>query len=265
MMITAPSPFPREVRFTFSSTADLNFDVVSFERPFDKLMHDPQDLSEVRLARIDGVTDIESLGLRKPLDFSDGNLTVIYDHNGSGKSSYTRILKKVSGKARALDLKPNVFQDLPAESKCQISYSQNALSHSPEWLVGSPPIDALRQIDIFDSDEAGHYLRGESAASYTPPVVGLFEKLAVATDKIKELLQAEQAKLTSALPAIPAIYQQTQLAQTYAALHILRKAGDLDKLLEWTDQHTQSLDALVERLKAVDPDTVSKQKRRTNP
>lgn len=236
---------------------------VTHHRPFDELMHDPQDLSEVRLTRIDGVTGIESLGPRKPLDFGAGNLTVIYGHNGSGKSSYTRILKKVSGKPRALDLKPNVFQDLSAESKCQISYSHNALSHSPEWRVGSPPIDALRQIDIFDSDEAGHYLRGESAASYTPPVVGLFEKLAVATDKIKELLQAEQAKLTSALPAIPAVYQQTQLAQTYAALHALRKAGDLDKLLEWTDQHTQSLDALVERLKADDPDTLSKQKRRT--
>lgn len=129
--------------------------------------------------------------------------------------------------------------------------------------MGSLPIDALRQIDIFDSDEATHYLRGESTASYTPPVVGLFEKPAVATDKIKELLQAEQAKLTSALPAIPAIYQQTQLAQTYAALHTLRKAGDLDKLLEWTDHHTQSLDALVKRLKADDPDTLSKQKHRT--
>lgn len=31
MMISAPSPFPRDVRFTFSSTADINFDVVSFE------------------------------------------------------------------------------------------------------------------------------------------------------------------------------------------------------------------------------------------
>lgn len=236
---------------------------VTTQRPFDELMHDPEGLSEVRLMRIDSVTGIESLGLRKPLDFGDGNLTVIYGHNGSGKSSYTRILKKVSGKPRAIDLKPNVFQDLPAESKCQISYKHNDLSQSLEWLVGSPPLDALRQIDIFDSDEAGHYLRGESAASYTPPVVGLFEKLAVATDKIKELLQAEQAKLTSALPALPALYQQTQLAQTYGALHQIRKAADLEKLLGWTDLHTQSLNALIERLKADDPDTLAKQKRRT--
>jgi hypothetical protein len=40
-------------------------------------MHDPQDRNEVRLARIDGVTGIESLGPRKPLDFGVGNLTVI--------------------------------------------------------------------------------------------------------------------------------------------------------------------------------------------
>lgn len=50
---------------------------VTHHRPFDELMHDPQDLSEARLTRIDGVTGIESLGPRKPLDFGVGNLTVI--------------------------------------------------------------------------------------------------------------------------------------------------------------------------------------------
>lgn len=236
---------------------------VTNNRAFDELMHDPEDLSEVRLMRIDGVSGIESLGPRNPLDFGAGNLTVIYGHNGSGKSSYTRILKKISGKPRAVDLKSNVFRDLPAESKCQISFNHNGQSQSPEWMAGSPPIDALRQIDIFDSEEAGHYLRGESAASYTPPVVGIFEKLAVATDKIKELLQAEQAKLTSALPVMPALYQQTKLAQTYGELHKVRKASDLEKLLEWEEHHAQSLEALMERLKADDPDTLAKQKRRT--
>ena len=38
-------------------------------RPVEELMHDPEDLSEVRLTQIDSATGIESLGLRKPLDF----------------------------------------------------------------------------------------------------------------------------------------------------------------------------------------------------
>lgn len=236
---------------------------VTRHRPLDELRHDPKDVSEIRLARIDGVAGIESLGPRKPLDFGSGNLTVVYGHNGSGKSSYTRILKKVSGKLRAMELKANVFQAPPAESKCQISYRHDGTDHSSEWHIGSAPIEALRQIDIFDSDEAGHYLRGESAATYTPPAVGLFEKLAAATDKIKELLQTEQAKLISALPVIPADYQNTEVARSYGALHTIRNVANLEALLTWTDEQAQSLNTIVERLKADDPAALAKQKRGT--
>ena len=52
---------------------------VTHHRPFDELMHDPEDLSEVRLARIDGVTGIESLGPRKPLDFGERQSTTQVD------------------------------------------------------------------------------------------------------------------------------------------------------------------------------------------
>ena len=236
---------------------------VTQHRPFDELLRDPKDVSHIRLARIDGVTGIESLGPRQPLDFGTGNLIVIYGHNGSGKSSYTRILKKVSGKPRALELKANVFHAAPAESKCQISYKHDNADHSPEWHIGTAPIDALRQIDIFDSDEAGHYLKSESTATYTPPTVGLFEKLAVATDKIKDLLIAEQAKLISALPAIPADYQKTDAALSYGALHKVQNAAALDALLTWTDEQTQSLNIILERLKGEDPASLAKQKRGT--
>lgn len=88
---------------------------VTKHRAFDGLMGAPAGTNEVRLLRIDGVSGIENLGPRYPLDFGTGNLTVIYGHNGSGKSSYTRVLKKVSGKPRAVDLKANVFQVVPVE------------------------------------------------------------------------------------------------------------------------------------------------------
>jgi len=234
---------------------------VTKHRPFDELTHAPAG-SSLRLSRIDGVSGIESLGPRQPLDFGIGNLTVIYGHNGSGKSCYTRILKKVSGKPRATDLKPNVFQEAPAESKCTISFQQDQNALGVEWHVGSPPIEALRDVDIFDSDEASHYLRSESTATYTPPMIALFEKLVAATDKVKVLLDEEQEKLVSALPALPFTYQQTEAARSYRALSAITGAA-LEQLLQWTPQDTQSLEALTERLKVDDPAALAKQKRAT--
>lgn len=126
-------------------------------RGFVELTNNPKAEDELRLVRIAEVVGIENLEPRAPLEFGSANLTVIYGHNGSGKSSYTRILKKVSGKPRAIDLKTNVLKAAPPHSKCGITSQLNGVESSHEWIVGGDAVDTLRGIDIFDSDEASHY------------------------------------------------------------------------------------------------------------
>ncbi|WP_034949213.1 AAA family ATPase [Erwinia oleae] len=229
-------------------------------RTFTSLMQSSLAVDELRLTRIDGVCGIENLGPRQPLDFGAGNLTVIYGHNGSGKSSYTRVLKKVSGKPRAVELKANVFLQPPQERKCQISYELNGKTSLIEWHVGSAPIEELKSIDIFDSDEANHYLSAESAATYIPAIVGLFEKLAAEIEKIRAMLDAEQAKLISSIPTLPPIYQQCEIASTYKALGKATQAT-LSAIINWTAEQEQQLKDLDERLKVQDPIALAKQKR----
>ena len=234
---------------------------ISKHRTFDELTHAPAG-SVLRLQSIADVTGIESLGPRAPLDFGTGNLTVIYGHNGSGKSCYTRILKKATGKTRAGDLKPNVFQAAPASSKCTLNFELDQLSESVEWHITDAAIEQLRDIDIFDSDEALHYLKSESAATYSPPIMGLFEKLATATDLVKDALQAEQDQLLSKLPIIPAAYQGTAAGKDYQRLSSLTPSA-VEQLLRWTPENLGSLEALNERLKTNDPASLAKQKRDT--
>ena len=50
------------------------------------------------LLSIDSLENIEYLSPRNALKFAEKGLTVIYGKNGTGKSGYTRILKKVCGK-----------------------------------------------------------------------------------------------------------------------------------------------------------------------
>lgn len=234
---------------------------VTNHRAFDELTHAPAG-SVLRLRNISDVIGIESLGPRAPLDFGTGNLTVIYGHNGSGKSCYTRILKKATGKTRAGDLKPNVFQAAPEFSKCTLNFELDQAAGSVEWHITQPAIEQLRDIDIFDSEEALHYLKSESAATYSPPIMGLFEKLAAATDAVKDILQAEQDLLVSQLPAIPPLYQDTVAGIAYRGLNTMAPAA-IELLLRWTPENLKALDALSERLKTSDPSSLAKQKRDT--
>ena len=44
---------------------------------------------------LNNVTNVYGLAPRKVLDFGDKNLTIVYGQNGSGKSSYVRLLKNI--------------------------------------------------------------------------------------------------------------------------------------------------------------------------
>lgn len=231
-------------------------------RDFAELNNNPQEGDELRLVRIAEVVGIENLEPRIPLEFGNANLTVIYGHNGSGKSSYTRLLKKVSGKPRAVDLKTNVFRAAPAHSKCSITSKLNGVENLHEWSVQDDAIDTLRSIDIFDSDEASHYLTAESAATYIPPVVSIFGKLASAADTVRKTLESEQEKLISALPVLPQIYSTTPSKKLYSELDKL-SAAELETVLRWAIEDEHQLLALGERLKTEDPFAQAQQKRRT--
>ncbi len=234
---------------------------VTKTRPFHELLKDVAVGSDVRLQSVSQVAGIENLSPAHPLVFGDGNLTVVYGHNGSGKSGYTRLLKKASGKPRAQLLYANVFEAPPAEQKCQIEYVSQGVVESSEWHAGGAPIVALIALDVFDSEEAGFYLRSETSASYTPPLVAMFVALAAACDDVKRLLEEEQDREISALPASPAEYADSAAVQSYNSLKATIDAKALDEIVRWSDEDAAQLRSLEERLNASDPGGLAQTKR----
>ena len=234
---------------------------ITVHRAFDSLARPSTAGSHLRLKSIGALTGIEGLAPRRPLTFGQKNLTVVYGHNGSGKSSYARLLKKVTGKPRASDLKSNVFQAEPVQGQCLFTYQLAGEDMSTEWVANAPPVEALRAVDIFDTDEAAHYLSSENAAAYTPPIVVLFENLALACDQVKAELQDEQGKLVKALPALPYEYVATVAGKSYSSLKPEVAEATLSALLAWTDENEKALTQTTERLKTADHAALAKQKR----
>jgi energy-coupling factor transporter ATP-binding protein EcfA2 len=234
---------------------------VTKHRVFDSLAQPNTAGLDLRLKSISALAGIEGLAPRRPLTFGQKNLTVVYGHNGSGKSSYARLLKKMTGKPRALDLKPNVFQATSSQGKCQLTYELGGVEMSTEWISNAAPIAALRAVDIFDADEAGHYLSDESAAAYTPPVVAVFENLALACDLVKAQLQDEQGKLIKALPALPHEYSTTAAGKNYSSLKSDVAEATLNAFLTWPSESEIALTQATERLKTTDHAALAKQKR----
>ncbi len=230
---------------------------VTKHRAYASLTKAPAMPGELRLMSVSDVQGIENLSPMANLDFGSGNLVVVYGHNGSGKSGYTRILKRASGKPRAAPLKANVFEDAPTTRQCEFAFKDGQKTMVSVWKADDQPLDALRGIDIFDTDEAQHYLTKESSAVYVPPLVFMFEQLAAGCDSVKEALQTEQAKLVSGLPAMPAEFAATEPARRYETLWPNMTAVEVDQLTAWTPEHAQQLQDVTERLKVADPAAVA--------
>ena len=236
---------------------------VTTGRTFAGLTQPPNQTEELRLVSIGAVEGIEQLAPHKPLAFGDSNLSVIFGLNGSGKSGYTRILKRACDKPGSKPLKSNVYTDSPARRQCTIIFKLGTNERPTVWNADRAAIPDLRAVDFFDSDAANSYLVEESGVSYQPSAVELLQKLADICTRVRDFLKSEQDKLPSTLPALPAEHADTEIGKRYGGLAAGWTDEQVIELTAWTASHQAAFDRLSERLSAADPTAMARQKRET--
>lgn len=159
----------------------------------------------IALKRIKDVRHVNALADGQSLTFMDMGLTIVYGGNGSGKSGYTRILKKVC-RARAAGeaILPNVYApQATSNASATIEYTVNghAGPAPAHWVDGTPTDDELTAISVFDSACAVTHAEKANDVAYTPAALDMLEQLAEACRELKRRLKAEQQQLQIAVPA----------------------------------------------------------------
>ena len=112
-----------------------------------------------KLVRLRNPINICALHNQGDLQFPNTGLTVIYGNNGSGKSSYSRILKKLCwSRNRSVELKKNVFN--PSVSRQQVDFvvEDNGAITNFTWIENSPTNPILNSIFVFDNDCGDIYI-----------------------------------------------------------------------------------------------------------
>jgi energy-coupling factor transporter ATP-binding protein EcfA2 len=220
------------------------------------------DSKNIRLVSLGPVKGIDRLNPKKPLDFGKSNLVVVYGSNGSGKSGFVRILKKMCGKTNTSELQPNVYEPPPSNRSCIIKYSiGNEESSEKEWVINTPAIAELSNIDIFDARNGNIYLENETELSYLPPELTLFTNLVGLCGRVDKVLNDEKQKLVSALPAIPEKYKATSCSNEYNNLKYNTPQNNIDELLVSSIDGEDKISSLRQRLSISDPLESAKKQR----
>jgi|SRR5665213_1228716 len=135
--------------------------------------------SRTVLCSLGPVKNLNRLAEKQQLRFAIDGLTVIYGDNGSGKSGYCRIAKKLCRSLAADDLLGNVFEASvkpPAEVLVRYLTSGADAPTEVAWIDGQTPPVEIAQITVFDAQNARLYVDRQNRIGFLPAEVALLEQ-----------------------------------------------------------------------------------------
>lgn len=203
------------------------------------------------LVSIEDVRNVNALAPSQSVAFN-AKLTVLFGRNGSGKTGYARILKRISSVRREQRILPDITTGTDAgPPEAQIRYRIGAVEQTCAWK-GEAGIVPLTRVDVFDAQDAPTYVDGDLTYVYTPADVALFRHVSAAMDGVRD--QLEEAKRDRA-PGPNVFTQHFQRdVPFYAKVDTLGAATNLDELRSLanvTPEEEASLEGLRETVEAL--------------
>lgn len=232
----------------------------------DHLPPAPDAVSSVSLVSIGNLQHVNRIPSDQVLPFgASPGLTVIYGDNGSGKSGYARVIKKACRTRGAPpDIHPDALATVPAGiPSANITCRSNGFDIPLVWQDIAVADPRLANIFVFDASSAGHYLREDGPASFTPYGLDVLPALSRVCDAIRARIQKDIDSTEQAISTTTKNWKysaETQVATMIGGLSASSTAAEVDALSGIDDTQATRLHDLREALKS-DPKQKAKETR----
>lgn len=223
----------------------------------DKIPTGAQPNVHVELVAMKNLVNVNAIAENQRLQFGPHGLTVIYGDNGSGKSGYSRVLKKA---CRARDQSEQILPNAklppgksgPAGVVFEITV--NGVAGDVQWENGKAAPQELSSLAIFDSRCARAYLDEENDFSYVPYGLDILEGLAGLCRQFDGRIKTEQAQCSVDKTVFNELAAtQTTAGKLISALSAKTSVADIEKLVVLSPNEVARREELEKSLKADDP------------
>lgn len=211
----------------------------------------------VILTSMRNLTNVNCISPTQKLVFEPSGMTLIYGENGSGKSGYTRVMKKAC-RARHQENKihPNVndpgYQYCVPEATFDIKINEK--SKSIKWTADNDSPDELATITVFDSHCARIYLTSEQDVSYLPYGLDVVEYLAnKVLPTLNDLIDKEISKINTDSKSFAHLLGETKVGQLISTLNHTTAPEKVKILGTLSDQELDRIEKLEKALAEADP------------
>lgn len=212
--------------------------------------------THVELRAMKNMRHVNAIAENQHLPFGAAGMTVIYGDNGSGKSGYSRVLKRA---CRARDqgeaIHPNA--NLPAGKagapEAAFEIAVDGVAKDAHWTHGKAAPPELSSFAIFDSRCARAYLDNEDDFSYVPYGLDVFEGLAKICKQLRTSIETEHAQFAADLAAFVPLQGDTLVGKLIASLSAKTTAAQVDALATLTPEELTQHVAFDKSLKENNP------------
>jgi energy-coupling factor transporter ATP-binding protein EcfA2 len=204
----------------------------------------------VKLLALRDLVAVGSTPSGQHLRFAPTGMTVVYGENGSGKSSYARVLRKACRAcAKPVEILPNVLKsgaglNQSRAGTAQIDILTGTVASVIQRDVNALPEPALAQVSFFDADCASVYSDEESEVTYIPSSLRLFERLVSLQTQIKKKVDEEIARLDTLQVATNGFAANTRAGALVAQLSENVNPDTVTKLSTVSAEERARLDKL---------------------
>lgn len=190
---------------------------------------------------------------QSPLKFGLDGITLIFGVNGSGKSGYCRIAKKVCHCLHNVSLRGNVYEPgttKPKEVNLSFRVAGDPTTHSVVWTDDAEPPPELARISVFDSEAANLYVDSERNIEFLPADLSLLTSFGEVLRDFGKIFEEEEKALQKQIKKpLPSGYQpKTTVSNAIERLRLdsqLPTEDELRKLGAWTEENEAELATLI--------------------
>ena len=200
------------------------------------------------LLSISEINNVNGLAPRKPLEFSEHNMSIVYGTNGTGKSSYIRLLKNICNARQKEEIESNVYTGDTSEQSAKISYMIDGVKQQPyEWKKGAYS-EELKYCDIFDTKYCDLFLKSADTVTYEPPILSFFSKLVDMAESVSKRIESIINSNPTRLPVFPNTLLSTKASEWIINITYKTKHTEIDTFCTFSDEDSKELLRIQNRL-----------------
>ncbi len=212
--------------------------------------------THIELRAIKNLLNVNAIAENQQLAVGPAGMTVIYGDNGSGKSGYSRVLKRACRARDQLEpIHPNANLPGVRTGNAQASFdiAIDGTVKEVTWYQGKEAPPELSSFAIFDAHCARAYLDREDDFSYVPYGLGVFEALAKACQQLKTSVEAEQKQSAVDLTLFAHLQGETAVGKLIAALSAKTSTAQIEALATLKPEELEQRETLEKSLKENNP------------